>query len=481
MYMKKKFFFFLMVAIQIPFPFCYAQETWNLKQCTDYALANNVSVQQQDIQARLDKLTYNQSKSGQLPSLNFSGSTALNTGRSIDRTTNQYTTQNVFYSEFGLQARADVFNFFSKRNTIAANRYAAEASLASVEKLKADVSLNVAAAYLQALLNRQQTEISNVQVQQTAAQLFNTRKLVKAGNLAYLNEVELEAKLAQDSSGLVSAREAETQALLYLKALLNLDAATPFQIEALPVDQIPLESISGLQPEAIYKQALVRLPGQQVANLQLRSAQKSVEAAKGALYPTVSIGATLQTNFSNAKNRAEVSGYNMQGYSKIGVVEGTSDSVIVPVRSAEYRYFADNIGSQLSNNFGNSISMAITVPIFNGSAARDNLQRAKLKVKTYELQQVHDNMTLKQDIYKAYTDALTSLQKSNAAAKSLEAAQKAFDLASKRYGIGLLSTLELITVQNNLFNARLQSLLTQYDYVFKMKVIEFYKGQGLKL
>ena len=156
--------------------FVVAQERWNLKRAVDYALANNISVKQQDVQARLQKLTYSQSKLSQYPSLNFGNSLGINTGRSIDRTTNLYTTQSIFYSGFSLQTNVDLFNFWSKKNTIESNRYASEAALASIEKIKNDIALNVAGGYLQVLLNKQQIDISKIQVQQTAAQLSNTRK-----------------------------------------------------------------------------------------------------------------------------------------------------------------------------------------------------------------------------------------------------------------------------------------------------------------
>src|SRR5690349_265777 len=142
----------------------HAQEKWDLRKAVDYALANNISVKQQDVQARLQQLTYDQSKLSIYPTLNFGNSIGLNTGRSIDRTTNQFTTQSIFYTGFSLQTNVDVFNFGAKKYTIAANRYASEAAVASIEKLKNDIALNVAGAYLQALLNKQQIEISKVQV-----------------------------------------------------------------------------------------------------------------------------------------------------------------------------------------------------------------------------------------------------------------------------------------------------------------------------
>ena len=182
-----------------------AQTKWDLRRSVEYALANNISIKQQDVQARLAELIHYQSKFGRLPSANIGTSLGLNTGRSIDRTTNQFTTESIFFTGLNFQTSVDLFNFFSKQNAIAANKYEAEASIAAVEKVKNDVALNVAAAYLQALLAIEQVNISDVQVKQTVAQLTNTRKLVDAGSVPELNAAELEAQLARDSSTLITA------------------------------------------------------------------------------------------------------------------------------------------------------------------------------------------------------------------------------------------------------------------------------------
>jgi len=458
-----------------------AQEKWDLKRVVEYALANNISVRQQDVQARLTALTYNQSKLSQYPGVNFSTSVGLSTGRSIDRTTNQFTTQSVFYNGFNLQASADIFNFGSKKNAIAAYRYQSQASDASVDKLKNDIALNTAGAYLQVLLAREQAEISRVQVQQTLAQLNNTRKLVQAGSLPEFNAAELESQLAMDSSNLISAKGSEAQALLTLKALLSLDAATPFDVVTPPIEMIPIEPLSELQPEAVYSLALVNLPQQRVNDLSLKAAQKNADAAHGLMYPAISIGGSLQTNYSNAKNQTELLGFTPNGFTKIGVVSGTLDTVVAPNLVPNYRFYAAPYGNQFTNNFGNSIGISISVPIFNGGSARTSWQKAKLNIKSYELQQQQDNLNLKTDIYKAYTDAVTAIEKFHASSKAVETAQIAFDFATKRYNVGLLNTIELINTQTNLFTAKLQKTLAQYDYVFKVKVLEFYKGQGLKL
>lgn len=138
-------------------------------------------------------------------------------------------------------------------------------------------------------------------------------------------------------------------------------------------------------------------------------------------------------------------------------------------------------GTQMNNNFGQNIGLSLSIPIFNNSSARINYQTAQLNVKSAQLQKEQSDLTLRQNIYTAYTNAVTALQKFNAGKKQVESAQKAYDFALKRYEVGLLSSLDLLTNQNNLLRAKITQLTNQYDYVFKMKLLEFYKGKGLKL
>lgn len=444
-------------------------------------MANNISVKQQDIQARLSELIHYQSKFGRYPAANIGTSFGLNTGRSIDRTTNQFTTESIFYTGISFQTSVDLFNFFSKQNTIARNRYDAEASKAWVEKVKNDIALNVAAAYLQALLSIEQVHIVEIQIKQTSAQLSNTRKLVDAGSIPELNAAELEAQLARDSSALITAQSNVTTTLLSLKALLNVDPGAPFEIETPAVERIPVEPISDLQPEQVYQLALMNLPQQKFNSLRLKSAQKYVEAAKGAMYPSVALSASLQTNYSNLKNNGALLGSSITGFNPIGVVKPSGDTVLAPIIVPRYRFYASPFGTQINDNFSNGIGINISVPLFNGLLARTSYKRAKLNVNSFELQRDQDNLTLKQNIYTSYANAITALEKFNASKKSVETAQKANDFAQKRYDIGLLNTIDLITNQNNLFRARIDVVSAQYDYVFKLKVLEFYKGQGLKL
>ena len=461
--------------------FAHGQQTdkWNIVRCVDHAIKNNISVRQTDLQSRFSALTYQQSKAAQLPTLNFNGNTGYRLGRSENPTTGVLEDNNFFNIGMQLQSGVTVFNWFSRRNTIAANRLSWEADKEQTEKAKNDIALNVAVAYLQILLAKEQANLARVQVRQSTDQLTSTRKRVDAGALPELNAAELEAQLARDSSSLVTAETSVQQFILQMKALLNLDAGQAFDIETPPVDRIPLETLADLQPEAVYALALNNMPQQKVNNLRIQSAQKSVAVAKAAMYPTISAFGGLGTSYVNIK----VPEYAAGPFKPTGAlvnVGGTDYSVLAPsfVQVGERPI---PMGTQLRNNFAQNIGIGISVPILNGKSARTGWERSQLTVQQFELQKEQGDMQLKQDIYKAYTDATAALQKYQADQKSVQTSEKAFDYAKKRYDLNLLSAYDLLNSQNNMLRARIQALYSRYDYVFKMKLLEFYKGQGLKL
>ena len=280
-----------------------SQDLWDLQRAVEYALANNISVKQQDLQVRFSNLTLKQSRASQLPSFNAGSNVGYRFGLTENPTTGVLEDNNFFSGGINLQSGVDLFNWFSKKNTIEADRFSLEADKEQVRKIQNDVALNVAVAYLQVLLAKEQANISSVQIAQTRTQLNNTRSRVDAGALPELNAVELEAQLARDSAAFVSAQASVNQLILQLKALLNLDAALPFDIVTPPVDMIPVEPLAELQPERVYALALANLPQQRVNALRIQAAGKTVEAAKGAMYPNLGAFGSLGTNFVNFKSR----------------------------------------------------------------------------------------------------------------------------------------------------------------------------------
>jgi outer membrane protein len=457
-----------------------AQQKWNLKSIVDYAMANNINVKLNDVQAKLSAITYNQSKLSQYPNANFSTSTSVNSGSNQDPTTFSRITQTYLSAGLQLQSSADIFNFYSKRNTIAANEWELKAAGAATDKVKNDVALTAANAYLQILLSKAQEEITAVQIKQTQDQLTNTRKQVSAGALPELNATQLEAQLAQDSVNYISAKGNTTLAILTLKANLNIDAGTPFEVETPPVDKIPVETIASLQPEYVYDLALKNLPQQKFNDFKMKAAEKNVAVAKAGMYPTLSAFGSLGSNYNNqAQSIISSTPINLP----IGsvMVGGNKFDVFPNQPFRDNTYGKTKFTNQLSDNFRQSIGISISVPIFSGGQLKSNYKRSKLNIETITLQKEQDNQKLKQDIYQAYNSALIAYEKFNASKKSVDINELNLTYATKRFNVGMLGTFDLITTQNNLLRAKLQYTQNQFDYLFKMKVLEFYKGMGLKL
>jgi outer membrane protein len=442
-------------------------------------MKNNVSIKQSDVQARLTRLSVTQSQASLYPNLSGGINSSYQHGLTEDPTTGTLVSSSFISGSGNLQASYNIFNWNARKNSIAANRLYLKADEVGIDKARNDISLAVANAFLQVMLRREQARISEVQVNQSRSQLEITRKLVNAGSQPELNAIQIEAQLAKDSSGLLQAQALSQQALINLKAYMNYDFALPFDIASPAVESIPVENIADLQPAAVYQLALNTQPLQKMYRLRIEGAQKEAKAARGFMYPSLSAFGGINTRAVNAK------------YPVTAFAPPDSTNAFVTIGSTQYKVFAPSVRMvgtegipffrQLTKNFGQSIGLGISFSIFNSYNSRTQWERAKVNVNQLQLQDEQENLNLKTNIYNAYQDSYSSLQKYNASRRTVEYSQKAFDFAKKRYDIGLLGTLDFIITQNNLYLAQIDEISNHYDFVFKMKVLEFYKGQGIKL
>ena len=466
-----------------------AQEKWDVRKCVEYAIENAITVKQADINRQTADINYKQAQLSKIPNGNFSANTGYQFGRSVNPTTNLYTTQQLLFQQMSFNADVTIYNWNRIRNNILGSKFEAEASSADVASAKNDIALTVASNYLAALLSKVQVDIARVQLEQTKSQLSDTRKRVDAGALPELNAHDLEAQAARDSSNFLSAQASYDLSVLTLKGSMNLDFDVPFEIVTPNVETIPIENIADLQPGIVYQIALTNQPAQRANQLRMKALDYFTRSTKSALYPTFTAFGGLGTNFSNP-NRV-ISNPQIVGYS--GNILGNKvniNGVDYPVLSPDISYTESTRGfgqmwtgwsTQIDQNFRQNIGIALNVPIFNGWSARANYERAKINYKGAQVTKERIDQVLKQNIYTAYSSAVAALQKFNASKSSLNTAERAYDIASKRYNVGLLSTLELIVSQSNLNRAKIDVANAQFDFVFKMKVLEYYKGQGIKL
>lgn len=429
-----------------------AQDTWSLQRCVDYALQNNLTVKQQEVQKRLADLTLQQSRLQMIPGFSGSVSGGYTDGRSASLGDNQYVNQTVFNSNASLNMQANLFSWFYQQKTIAANKLDAQANSFLLEKARNDLAFNVATAFLQILLNIQQEKINEENVRLTNSNLDNTKKLVIAGSVPESNQADLEAQLALDSSNLVTAQNNVTLSILQMKAYLNLGFEIPFTPDVPEnIASLPMAALQEMAPEMVYSAALTNYPLVKSDELKIKSATKAYQAAKAQLYPNLSIGGGLSTFYAN-------------------------------------NYYADlaqtkvlSFHDQISNTYKKNIGLTLSIPIFNGWQQRTTVAKAKVNIYSQELIRDLDHQKLRQDIYTAHANAVAALQKFNASATGVMAAQKAYDFATKRFNLGLMNTIDYITTQSKLYNAQVNKVLAQYDYIFKMKLLEFYRDQKISL
>jgi len=456
-----------------------AQDNWTYQRALDYALTHNLTVQQSVLQKRLAELTLKQNQMARLPTLGAGASGEYRFGRNISFESNTYVNTANFSSGVSLSTGADLFGWFTKQNAVAASKYQVYASNFLLEKARNDMGVNVANAFLQILLANEQVKISKSQVDLSMAQLENTKKLVAAGSVPESNQADLEAQLARDSSTLVAAQNTSVINVLQMKALLNLDFAVPFVVE-LPenIERIPVLNLWETAPEMVYSAALATYPQYRADSMNVKAANKTLASAKGALYPNLSFSAGLNTSYANTIK--EGYGPITTGTQTIGYLKNDPTSLVEQPTVSQARRIVP-FGDQFSNNFGQNVGLSLSIPIFNGWRLRGNVDRARIDVQDKQLILDINRQKLRQEVYTAHANAVGAFQKYQAAITTERASQKAYDFATKRFNVGLMNTVEYITTQTNLFKAQIDKVSALYDYIFKIKLLEFYRDQRITL
>jgi outer membrane protein len=451
---------------------------WSLQRCVQYATDHNITLKQDSLTARLARYTLKQSSLQQLPSLSLNGSYGANFGRSINPATNLFV--DASYNSFSASGTGNVllFGWMQQRNIIARNRYLLKADLADLDQARDDISVNVATAFLTALLAKEQINVSRNQVSLTGVQLDQTRAFANAGRLPELNVAQLESQMATDSANLINSIANYNAAILDLKALLNLDFAVPFEIKMPEVDPGDQLAVSVMQPEDIYKKASAHFGSVKGSEYRVVAAGKGLAAAKGNLYPQLSLGYQVGTAYaSNYVTYKPTT--DLLGVSPIGITGRTGDTVYQPV----YKILSPPVpfGTQFTDNFRQLVYLNLNVPIFNGWQSQYAIRQARINLAQQELAEYNVALTLKQNVYKAHNNALNSIQKYYAARRADEAAKRALDFAQKRYDLGLTTTVDLLVTQNQQFVAASNLVSAKYDLIFKLKVVDYYLGKELKL
>lgn len=449
-----------------------------LEQCIDFALKNNIQIKQTELNTDLSKVNLTQSQANLLPSLNANASHSYNIGRTIDRFTNQFADAQVLSQNFGLSTDITLFSGLQNINTIQQNRYTYLASKYDVDKMKNDVSLNVATAYLQVLYAMEALENAKNQMGITAAQVERTKKLVEVGTAANGALLDIKAQLASEELTITTTQNQLDIAYLSLAQLLNLTSTEGFGI-AKPELNVANQTLLDVNPNQVYNSAVTTLPEIKSAEFKVKSADKAVDVAWGGLSPRLSFSASYGTGYSGLSQRV-IGTPSFLGYGPNGDFTSAGDTVLTPYFSSpatEKIPFAD----QYKNNVNKSFGFFLTVPIFNRFQTKTSIDRARIQMLNAELTVESTKLQVQKNIQQAYADASAGLKKYNATVKTVEAMQESFKYTQQKFDVGMINTNDYNDAKNKLIKAQSDLLQAKYEFVFKTKVLDFYQGKPLKL
>jgi outer membrane protein len=448
-------------------------QPWSLQQCIEYALSHNIQVQQTRLNADLAQANLQQSKANVLPNLNATAAHSYQFGRTVDRFTNTFADGTVLSQNFFVSSNITLFAGGQNYNTIRQNQYAVQAGQAQVAQTQNDISLNVATAYLNVLFAEEQFVVAEDQVALTRTQVERLQKLVDAGASAKGPLLDLQAQLAQEELTRVNSQNNVTMAYLSLTQLMNLDSTEGFRIVK-PEMPMPSENIAANSPAQIYQTAMGTMPMIKKAQLDLRGAERGLKIAYGALSPRLSVQGSLGTGYSGLAR--DILSTSIAGNNAIGFTSG-GDIVYVPQLSYETRVtpFMD----QYRNNVNRVISFQLTVPIFNNLQTHTSITRARIQQENARLTLEQQEQQLRQQVDKAFTDAQAALQRCKASEAALRAAEEAFTYAQTRFEAGAIQAIDYGTAKNRVTRAKADLLQARFDYILKLKVLDFYQGKPL--
>lgn len=485
MNVKRKLFYSLMLISMVNWAVGQSSNdktVWTLEECVNYARENNLTIRTSQLTQAQNEIAVKQSKFALLPSLSAGGNVGKSFGRTVDPVTNSFVSRDFLSGGLSASANVTLYRGGILQNTIKQNEINLEASAYDLEKAKNDIGLNVATSFLNVLLNKEQLENAKFQLQVSTAQLERTNKLVKAGSLPLTNQLDLESQKASNEVQVVNAENALSAALLVLKQSMQMPASQELEVVAPDLEVGQVEKIVDA-PSQIYEVAVQNQPEVKSAELGIKSNILGEKIARGAFLPSLSVGGSISTNYSDQARQLIGSQVINIPAQQIGTVQGTGQQVFsnpsqqtVPTFSDQYRVF-----DQFNDNLGQSINVSLSVPIFSRWNNTANLQRARISRQRAEINSQNVKNQLRQSIETAYNNASATLKSYEATLKRVVALEETFRATEQRYNVGDVNFVDYQVASNNLFAAKTDLVRAKYEYIFRVKILDFYLGNPITL
>lgn len=443
-----------MLALALPFLLSssnksFAQQTWTLQQCIDYAMEHNISLQQSRLTTEQNKLTVLQSKAALFPSLSFSTNQNASwrpySQSTINLTNGTMTStkSTVNYNgSYGLNASMTVWNGGRNTKSIKQNEYTAAMSELSTDNTANNIQEQITQLYVQILYQTEAVKVNEEILKAAEQQRDRAKVMVDVGSLAKVDLMQLEAQVSQDKYNIVNAKSQLESYKFQLKQLLEITGNEPFNIAVSKAsdDQV---MVSIPSKQEVYEVARQLRPEIQSNQLNVESSDLAISIAKAGYLPQVNLNASMGTSNASGMHTA---------FSK-----------------------------QVKTNLSNSLGVSVSVPIFDQRQNRTNIQKAKLNKLSSELQLQDAEKKLYSTIENYWLNANTSQQQYIYAKSNVESMEASYELVSEQFRLGLKNIVELTTGKTNLMQAEQQLLQSKYNTLYNIAMLRFYQGEVIKL
>ena len=472
--MEKRSFLSLIVMLVCNITIQAQSKKWTLEECVTYAIQNNISIKQSELDSKMALIDKKSAVGRFLPSLNASASHSWNIGLNQDITTGLLQNKTTQFTSAGANVGIDIYRGLQNQNTLRKANLSIVAAKYQLVKMQEDVALNVANAFLQVLFNKENLKVQKEQLRINEKQYARSEELVKVGSIPRGDLLDVKATLALNNQNVITAENSLLISKLSLSHLLQLKDFENFDV----VDDTDVKDANNIMaqtPSAIYEKAFEGRTELKIARTNLEIAEKNVAIAKGAFQPTLQGFYSFNSRVAYSDRVTGVIPSTSNPTSIVGFVEGTNQNVLSP-------NFTRVLGNpapffdQFNTNKGQSFGMQLSVPIFNGFSARNNVERYKVSLEQSKIAVEQQNLDLQRNVYTAFADAKGALNAYESSVAALEARQGAYNYATEKYSVGLMNSFDFNQSQTLLTNAQSEVLRTKYDYIFKIKILEFYFG-----
>ncbi len=428
-----------------------AQKAWTLEECISYALENNLQIKRQEGNVQYNKNNMNQSYFNMLPNANGQINQGWNSGQTFDYFSSQYTNQNYWSSNWGLNSNILLFNGFQTWNNIAKSKYNFLKSQSDLDKTKNDISTQLALGYLQILFTKELLEVAKSKLEVTTLQSERTRKMLEVGNVAQGEFLQIKAQESNDKTALINAQNNLEIAYMNLTQMLDLDSVQGFEI-VVP-EKIETEILSPVAsvPD-IYAIALTTMPQIKSAQYALKSSEKELNMAWGQLSPSFNLNGGLNTFYS------QIAPDPLNP-------EGTAPA----------------FDKQFKTNFNKQVGLSVSIPLFNRMQVKTSISNSKLQVYDYKIQLDQAKLALYKEVQQAQADATAAQEKYYSSVDAVKYNEEAFKYTSQKLEVGLVNSVDYNISQNNLISAQSSMLQAKYEYIFKLKILDLYMGKPIVL